>query len=432
MSILGDARKVVRLFSGALSSRAAIAEAERLDRQRGPLPPRHFQVAVYFADGPVNLYQMRQWYAPLVKLAETRPVVVIARAASGAAALLKESPLPVVYARTIDDVESLLASQQIRVVLYVNQNTRNFQMFRYGHRWHVFISHGESDKVYMRSNQIGAYDYAFVAGDAAIARLRGALWDYDIDRRALPIGRPQADYFGARPAPYPADGRVTVFYAPTWEGDRASMSYGSIVTHGEALAAAVLADPTLRLVFRPHPRSGVSDREYGVALRRIVAAIGAANAADPTAHHVFDESPDLDWQLLAPDIAVMDVSAMVYDRLATGKALFVTRPVDPAAVIDDEGYLSECEWLDARDAADVGALVTRAQQPDVTARLAQWSQHYFGDTTPGAATARFEDAIGRLVAEWEVWHARAGAQGIDDEEVQSFVDADSEEDDPED
>ena len=82
-------------------------------------------------------------------------------------------------------------------MLYVNQNTRNFQMFRYGRRWHVFINHGESDKMYMTTNQYKAYDYAFIAGDAARERLSRVLWDYDLDQRAIPIGRPQADHYSA-------------------------------------------------------------------------------------------------------------------------------------------------------------------------------------------------------------------------------------------
>ncbi len=421
MSVKDDARKAIRLVRGALRSRAAIAEAERLERQRGPLDAGRYQVAVYFADGPVNLYQLRQWYAPLVELAERWPVVVIARAARGARALFGECPLPVVYARSIDDVESLLAQQSIRVVLYVNQNTRNFQMFRYGHRWHVFISHGESDKVYMRSNQISAYDYAFVAGDAALARLRGALWDYEVDRRALPIGRPQVDHYGVATAPLPDDGRMSVFYAPTWEGDRASMSYGSIISHGEALAAAVLADPNARLIYRPHPRSGVFDPEYGRANARIIAAIAAANAADPDAGHIFDQSADLNWQFVAPDVAVMDVSAMVYDRLAVGKALFVTRPVHPAAVVEESGYLAECEWLTPEQAGDVATLRGLVGDPQATARLAHWSHHYFGETADRSSTRRFHAAVEHLMVEWDRWQVKLGG----DREVEHDDDEDS-------
>ncbi len=43
-----------------------------------PPAPGTIQIAVYFADTRVNLYQMRQWYAPLAEIAKTWPVAIIA------------------------------------------------------------------------------------------------------------------------------------------------------------------------------------------------------------------------------------------------------------------------------------------------------------------------------------------------------------------
>lgn len=359
------------------------------------------------------MYQVRQWYRPLQKLAETWPVVVISRNATGAQALLDDGALPVAFAPSVRAVESVIAAQDIRVVLYVNQNTRNFQMFRYGRRWHVFINHGESDKMYMTTNQFKAYDYALIAGDAARDRLERVLWDYDLDARTIAIGRPQADHYSGV-LPYTPDERTVVLYAPTWEGDRPSAHYGSIRTHGEDLAAAVLASPRHRLVYRPHPRSGVVDGAYGEANRRIIAAIAAANASDPSAQHVFDDKPELGWQLAAADVAVVDISAMVYDRLAADKPLLVTRPVDAAAVVDTGGYLSDAEWLHAADAADIVRVADRVvDDPESTARLEGWVRHYFGDTAPGASTARFHGAIDLLMRRWDEWDARTAAAAAD-------------------
>ncbi|GAA3627881.1 CDP-glycerol glycerophosphotransferase family protein [Microbacterium awajiense] len=405
MGLLSDARKAVALLRKALANRSAVAHVRRTLATRDPHPNDHYRVAVYFADGEVNMYQMRQWYRPLAELAKTWPVVVLSRSATGARALLAEDSPPVAFVPTVRDLERFLGRQDIRVVLYVNQNTRNFQMFRYGRRWHVFINHGESDKMYMTTNQFKAYDYAFVAGDAARERLARVLWDYDIERRTIEIGRPQADHYSGD-VPYPDDDRTVVLYAPTWEGDRPSAHYGSVRTHGEALVAALLATGRHRVIYRPHPRSGVVDSEYGAANRRIIKALQAANATDPAAVHVFDDGPELGWQLAAADVAIVDISAMVYDRLAADKPLLVTRPADPAAVVDSHGYLSACEWLDAAAARDVVAETDRVQGDDqARARLESWVAHYFGDTAPGAATARFHGAVAHLMAEWERWHA---------------------------
>lgn len=405
MGALSDAKKAYRLLKRALVSRTAVQRVRRRLAEREPLPIDHFKIAVYFADGAVNMYQMRQWYRPLAELSKLWPVVVLSRQATGTEKLLEEDSPPVAFVPTVRDLERFIATQDIRIVLYVNQNTRNFQMFRYGRRWHVFINHGESDKMYMTTNQYKAYDYAFVAGQAARDRLSRTLWDYDVDRRTIDIGRPQADHY-AGVLPYTPDERTVVLYAPTWEGDRPSAHYGSIASHGETLVNRLLATGAHRVIYRPHPRSGVVDEEYGAAHRRIVAAIEAANAADATAHHIYDAAPELGWQLTAADVAVVDISAMVYDRLAAGKPLMITRPTDEQASIDTKGYLADCEWLTAEGALDIVAEVERVRADEAAiARLRMWVQHYFGDTTQGVATAKLHTAVDELMQEWERWQA---------------------------
>ena len=385
------ARRAVRSrrARGALQRRGVTARAPR---------PASVRVAVYFADSPVNLYQIRQWYGPLAALNETVPVAVVVRSPGTMLALLDECPVPVVYARQVADLEAFVEEHPIGVTLYVNQNAKNFQMMRYGRQWHVFVNHGESDKMYMTTNQFKAYDHAFVAGDAARERLASVLWDYDLDTRTTSIGRPQADHF-AGGTPWTPDDRTVVLYAPTWEGDRPAAAYGSIATHGRSLVASLLATGRHRVVYRPHPRSGVLDPAYRRAHEQVVAALAEANAADPAAGPVHDEGPELGWQLAAADVAITDISAMVYDRLAVGRPLLVTRPVDPEADVDERGYLGSAEWLTATDAVDVVERVDRVLTDEgARADLERWVRHYFGDTTPGVATRRFEDAVVRLVA----------------------------------
>lgn len=407
MNLIKDSRSAKKLITKALRARRARTEVEKLVAQRPSRATDTFRVGVYFADSSVNIYQMRQWYAPLAELNKSVPVLLIARSAGGALALMQETELEVAYVPKIGDIEVLVDEQPLEVMLYVNQNTRNFQMMRYGDRWHVFINHGESDKMYMTSNQYKSYDYAFVAGDAARKRLSRALWDYNVDERTFSIGRPQADYFVGTP-PYPNDNRITVLYSPTWEGDRPAAAYGSVASHGVEIATQILASPKHRLVYRPHPRSGVIDDAFGAANQKIIAMIAEANRNDASAHHVFDESGALGWQLSAPDVAICDISAMIYDRLAVGKPVFVTKPVSPDAELDEGGYLSVCEWLTADQArnilSEVDALLTNSE---AQARLKEWSTFHFGDTTHGAPTKRFHDAINTLLEQASEWKSGA-------------------------
>ena len=428
MPLLHDIRTARRVLRNILRSRRTRRRVAQ-ELPKHPLPaPGTIKIALYFADAKVNLYQVRQWFAPLAEINSEWPVAIISRSPSAVLPLWEESPVPVVYLRQVADLERFVQSQDLHIVFYVNQNARNFQMFRYGRMWHVFINHGESDKMYMTTNQFKAYDYSLVAGDAAIDRLSHRLWDFDLTKRAIPIGRPQADHFAGE-LPYTPDERTVVLYAPTWEGDRAAAAYGSIASHGVTLVEALLATGRHRVIYRPHPRSGVLDPEYAAANARIIAAIEAANAADPTAQHIFDNGPSLGWQLVAADVAISDISAMVYDRLATGKPLLITRPISPDADVDETGYLGACEWILADQAGDIVEIADRVLvDENARATLAYWVERHFGDTSPGEATRRFRAAITHLFEEWDkhgLIHAgdRAASEGdpFDDEEDEDSV-----------
>lgn len=398
MQLFSDVKRARKFAKRVLRGRKALFGVRALLEERGPLVEQKYRIGVYFGDSDVNIYQMRQWYAPLRELNETHPVLLIARHPAGAQTLMHESGLDVAFAQKISALERLIEQQPLEIILYVNQNQKNFQMMRYGSRWHVFINHGESDKMYMTSNQYKTYDFAFVAGNAARDRLSRALWNYDLDARTFSIGRPQTDHLAGEP-PFPNDGKTVVLYAPTWEGDRPAAHYGSVASHGEALVKRLLETGQHRLVYRPHPRSGVLNDEFGAANKRIIEAIAAANRQDPSAQHVYDQSASLGWQLSVPDVAICDISAMVYDRLATGKPLMVTRPVSPDADIDIDGYLGVCEWLTALDCERIDDVLDQViQDDDAKARNATWSSHYFGDTSQGAPTRRFHEAIETLLA----------------------------------
>src|SRR4051812_503138 len=167
MSVMNDLRSARKVIGNAVRSRTTRRQlAAQLDGRPAPAAGS-IKIAVYFADTRVNLYQIRQWYAPLAELSKRWPVAIIGRSPGTTLSLWDESPVPVVYLRKVIDLEAFVQENDIRIVFYVNQNSKNFKMFRYGRMWHVFINHGESDKMYMTTNQFKAYDYSLIAGDAA-------------------------------------------------------------------------------------------------------------------------------------------------------------------------------------------------------------------------------------------------------------------------
>lgn len=396
MSLVSDARTLVDRLLAAATTRRDRRAALRLLASRPAVGPGTAEVVLYFADPAVNLYQVRQWYEPLRRLAEQHPVVVVSRFPDATLALARECPLPVVHVSTIAQLEHWLTTQPVAMFVYVNQNRENFSTLRFAEPAHVFVSHGESDKAsYMASNQLKAYDAVMVAGPAAVRRIESRLVGMD-HGHLVTVGRPQVDVEHPPAVELPDDGRTVVLYAPTWEGDRPSMAYSSVLTHGPALVRGLLEDPTVRVLYRPHPRTGAQDRAYARGHAALVRLLEAANAADPAARHVVDTDSPFGWHLAAADVCVTDVSAVAYDWLATGKPLVLTTS-GPTAAVDPGSLPTRLPTLDAVDASRIGERIARARLGEDGA--AEVVADYFGDTTPGASMQRFLDGAHRIVTQ---------------------------------
>jgi CDP-Glycerol:Poly(glycerophosphate) glycerophosphotransferase len=346
-------------------------------------------VAVFFATGPENLYQFEQWRLPLEHLDQVRPVFVIVDRPDTGDRLLQITRLPVAFARGSAALEELVAERDVRVVLYLNQLEANFRMLRFASPVHIQIGHGESDKAGSVSNQHKAYDLVFVGGDAGRDRLDRALRGFDAAERTLAVGRPQLDHSYPGAPAWPRDSGTRVWYAPTWEGDRPSIAYGSLASHGVAIIEALLADPSIRVIYRPHARTGYTSREHRDADKAVRALL--AKAGD---RHLVDRD-SYGWQWDFADACITDISAVAYDWLPTGKPLVITEPAR-SAYRPPSPLLDALPLLGARDAGEVVARILALQgDPAARAQLRELAYHYFGDVSAEQSTKRFEDAIER-------------------------------------
>jgi CDP-Glycerol:Poly(glycerophosphate) glycerophosphotransferase len=356
-------------------------------RRRSQLPEA--AVAVFFATGPENFYQFEQWRLPLEHLALQRPVFVIVDRPDTGDLVLRSSDLPVAFARGSRALEDLVADRDVRVVLYLNQIEANFRMLRFASPVHIQIGHGESDKGGSVSNQHKAYDLTFVGGDAGRDRLAQALRGFDASERTLAIGRPQLDHTYPGAPAWPRDSGFRVWYAPTWEGDRPSIAYGSLASHGVAIIKALLADPSVRIIYRPHARTGYASaahRDADKAIRVLLATGGNRHVVDREGYG---------WHWDFADACITDISAVAYDWLATGKPLVITEPA-ASAYRPRSALLDAVSLLRAADAPEVLSKI-HALQSDWPAReeLRGLTYDYFGDVSAQQSTKRFEDAIDR-------------------------------------
>ena len=372
-----------------------------LDTPRVPLPagytpgePVPGTVAVYFADDPRKLYQLRQWLPVFELLDERHPVVIIARNRDTYAELSGLTRLRCVLAPAFPDLVGLYECADFRICLYVNNSVHNFHSLMQRRMLHVHVNHGESDKVCMVSNQVKAYDRVFVAGEAAVRRHRAALIEFD-EAKLVPVGRPQLDL---RPEPVLAPGeRRTILYAPTWEGENASNNYTSVDAFGPAIVAAALSVPDVRVVYKPHPRVAISPLPTMAAAHREIVRMLERRPGNEVhlGGDILALFPGVD--LMVTDVSSVgldflylrgDAPLLIADRHDDRARLHADAPVSRCAdVIDSDTVAALPETLAARLADDVHLAARQSARLD-----------YFGDLAPGESTTRFLAAVDDAVA----------------------------------
>lgn len=349
-------------------------------------------IMVFFSTGVDSLYQLRPWLPAFEKLNDVHPVSLVFRDSRAAAMIRSESGLDCLTLARYGQLDEILSLSDVKLALYVNHDPINFECLRFTSLTHIYLGHGDSDKGVSVSNQVKAYDYCFLAGQAAIDRTASSVMAYDAEARSILIGQPQLDVPAVTSRPDPT--RKTVLYAPTWEGSQPSVSYGSVLRQGASIVESLGAH--YRVIYRPHPLNGVVDAEYGHADAHVRTLADRVDIDIPLAQSFADA-----------DLLITDVSAVTLNWLPSGKPVLVTEPQAP---IPPSPLMQALPLLRRDD--EVVAVVREhlEHDPTVSARR-EMVEHYLGDTTPGVATARFIQACSDLiVVRDELWEAQR-AQG---------------------
>ncbi|MFF4256849.1 hypothetical protein ACFY1L_37250 [Streptomyces sp. NPDC001663] len=231
------------------------------------------EVALYFSFAAVSrdfMYQVNMWIETLEQL-DRRPLIILREHASFRH--LSRTWIPVVCVPKADDLAEL-DLPDVRVVLYPGNAGKNVHMLRIAEAKHVFIGHGDSDKLASSNRVSKVYDEIWVAGRAGrdrYQRVRHAIADEAI----VEVGRPQlapirlhADH---TPGPLPV-----VLYAPTWEGWSDDDCHTSLIPMGVRLVEQLL-EQNVRVIYKPHPLTGRRSAEAAAADRAVRAMLAAAN-----------------------------------------------------------------------------------------------------------------------------------------------------------
>ena len=269
------------------------------------------QVIVYVSGAPGSSYQLAQWI-PVLERLEQR-VMVLAREKFWITEL-PDSPLHTVFARGMADIESFL-TPETRICLYPANAFKNTQMMRRAELKHIFINHGESDKVVNVSRLLGAYTKLYLAGPMARDRLLAAGVVLREDQYAY-VGRPQTSIMLK-----PLSGRTgTVLYAPTWEGFDAMSNYSSVGSMALELVRLLIEQCCVDVAFKPHPLTGTVQTGLKQKLEQIRTYI------EDTGKGQYIESGDILEAMSHCDLMITDISSVMNDFLSTGRPFVVTNP----------------------------------------------------------------------------------------------------------
>lgn len=145
---------------------------------------------------------------------------------------------------------------------------------------HIFITHGESNKISSVKPIIRIYDYVITAGQAGIDRyLQHKIFSqYDIDSgRVITLGN---TFIGKTGLSTDKTGQKAIIYAPTWEGGVEQENYSSLKNIElvvQSLEKASILYNTNHIVIKPHPNTGHRKPEYIKNLIKISKLLQAKN-----------------------------------------------------------------------------------------------------------------------------------------------------------
>ncbi|MEE1739211.1 hypothetical protein [Streptomyces sp. BE147] len=236
-------------------------------------------VVLYFSGSNESAYQGNMWLDTMAQV-EGRPLIIMRE--RSLVPQLAETGVPVICMPAGTHLMNLDLST-VRVCLYPANVGKNIHMLRVPTMKHVFIGHGDSDKLASVNPYSKVYDEVWTAGRAG--RDRYALADVGIrDEDIVEVGRPQLapikSWTGTTKNPVP-----TVLYAPTWEGWDDNPGNTSLLLAGENIVRRlVAADRPVRVIYKPHPFTGIRSARAKAVDARIKAMLEKAatrRAAEP-------------------------------------------------------------------------------------------------------------------------------------------------------
>lgn len=153
-----------------------------------------------------------------------------------------------------------------KVVFYLFNAQSNCRILTFRNAKHIFVTHGESNKLASIKPIIRIYDYIVCAGDIGVDRYleNNIFTNYDVQtHRIIKMGNTFIGDNIYKKTPIKQDSYI--LYAPTWEGGVISEQYSSLSEdlHAFKTICNFAKENNIKnIVIQPHPNTGHRDKRY--------------------------------------------------------------------------------------------------------------------------------------------------------------------------
>jgi len=353
------------------------------------------EVAIYFGANTSTIYQFEQWISVFNHLEKNKKIVIITRDISTYTWVTKHTNYSVVYCRQLEDLMETYENSAIKCILYVNHGVRNFQSLTYRSALHVHINHGESEKTSTMSNQINAYNYAFIVGEAALNKYKYNLLKYD-SNHFIQVGRPQLEHIQNIKMNLPKNKKI-ILYAPTWEGTHSSMNFTSLDEYGMQIVQLIIKNPNYYLIYKPHPNTGSRQPSTKYIHKKIIKLLHTYHNGKVIL------SGDINAIYEHIDLAIFDNSAVAIDYLQVDKPMIMTDMFHRIKDRQSKPTITKAaRMLSLTDTYSIPMIVKEEIEKDTLREMRNKIKHYFlgdFDYNKQESTEKFVSTILDIVEE---------------------------------
>lgn len=221
---------------------------------------------VFYFSAPTiaNLYHINNWISHL-KSCEINFFIMIRELHNVKELLKTETNIPIVWAKTMRDIELFLPSS-LELVIYANNSMKNTHIVRFSHLKHIQLLHGDSEKQSSYNPISKMYDKLFVAGQRAIDRY--AEHGVKIPKDSFEIiGRPQLSNIEIRNDK--ESNNYTVLLAPTWAGYYEDANFSSLFYLYDVIEYLIKFNKNICFILRLHPLIDIEEKKTSEYLNKL-------------------------------------------------------------------------------------------------------------------------------------------------------------------